>query len=641
MVNPFQKRATEYLRDEAAFLSVVTPEPLDVFFKKHAITEALFDRLCMIIGNPGSGKTTIARLLEFSTVHTLVHSPNHTEYRPLEKALTDCKIISHGDIQVIACRIPMESEYREFWELPYEKEVKLGLLKSFLQARAVILWLQGLRDVAGFDLKRVELKYREGAYVASESLGGNDAEKILKQAIIVEREIYRISAALVPPPIQNLPESTTSPYHPFDALETIVVKMGLVPRVYRPLVILDDVHSLHSDQIFLIQDWLAKREMKISRWLMMRLDAQTPENILGGITFNVAIDNAPTIKKSREITEIWLQNRNEDRRTHRQNFRTMAKNMADKYLGLMPVFNRQGIKSFQNILSTDIGDMSDSKCKDLREKIEALQRRVGIDQVKIDKYEKEIEKYVKGSTSIGLNKDVKLAMLLILLNRYIVRAPQTSLFDTETTIEPTKQIKPNSGVVDGARIYLMHKYGRPYYYGIDAVCNGSSENAEQFLQLAGQLVSASEKRIIQGKSSILPADYQHKLLIEKANNVVEDWNFPMHIEVIKLCKRMAIQCVEKSLEPNASLDGGANAFGIPEEQFSKVATEHPELAQILKFGVAYGAISIKRHHKTKYRYWALVELTGPYLITQRLTLIRGGFLERAIGDLIAPIERLR
>jgi len=134
MSNPFEKRATEYIRDDSAFLSVVTPEPLHTFFEKHASSGALYDRLCMVIGTPGSGKTTIATLLRYHTVHTLVNSPNHTEYRALFEALSFCKIINDGEISVLGCRIPMESEYRDFWELPYPEEIKFGLLKSFLQA---------------------------------------------------------------------------------------------------------------------------------------------------------------------------------------------------------------------------------------------------------------------------------------------------------------------------------------------------------------------------------------------------------------------------------------------------------------------------------------------------------------------------
>ena len=61
MSNPFEKRATEYLRDDEAFLPVVTPEPLVTFFRKPAREGRLYDRLAMIIGTPGSGKTTLAR----------------------------------------------------------------------------------------------------------------------------------------------------------------------------------------------------------------------------------------------------------------------------------------------------------------------------------------------------------------------------------------------------------------------------------------------------------------------------------------------------------------------------------------------------------------------------------------------------
>src|SRR5215472_14244459 len=68
MANPFEKRATEYLRDDEAFLAVVTPEPLATFFQKPAQEGRLYDRLTMIIGTPGSGKTTLARLFQFTTL---------------------------------------------------------------------------------------------------------------------------------------------------------------------------------------------------------------------------------------------------------------------------------------------------------------------------------------------------------------------------------------------------------------------------------------------------------------------------------------------------------------------------------------------------------------------------------------------
>ncbi len=638
MTNPFEKRATEYLRDDSAFLSVVTPEPLHTFFEKDAGTGALYDRLAMIIGTPGSGKTTIATLLQYHTVNTLINSPNHSEYKPLYGALMSCKVIEDGKISVDACRIPMESEYRDFWELPYPEDVKFGLLKSFLQSRAVILWLDGLEKTGGYDLDEVSIIYREGASVAEDSLGGTTASSVLKKAKLVERSIYRISAALIPPKIDDIPAEALEPYHPFDAIDTFSVLNDSDTSQLRPLVILDDVHMLHPTQLLLLREWLSKREMKISRWMMMRLDAQTPEAILAeGIDGATTIQGESTIQKSREIIEIWLQS-GADRRANRQNFRTMAKSMADKYLRLMPLFQRRGYVTFQNLLNTSPTPISASNLKRLQKKVDSLQQSASIGAETRKTLENEVDKYFSGTSQINHGEDVRLAMLLILLNRFIKRKPQTTMFDNEQELESSTTIKANSDVADGAKIFLLHEYGRPYYYGIHALCDGSSENAEQFLHLANQLVKASEARIIRGKAEELSSKFQHQLLQKKAEDIIRNWIFPRHAEVIQLCNFIAKQCLEKSLEPNASLGGGANAFGIPDEQFSRVAKEYPDLAQVLKFAVAYSALSIKRHHSTKHRNWTLIELTGPYLIETGLTFTRGGFLERDIKDLSKALE---
>jgi hypothetical protein len=121
--------------------------------------------------------------------------------------------------------------------------------------------------------------------------------------------------------------------------------------------------------------------------------------------------------------------------------------------------------------------------------------------------------------------------------------------------------------------------------------------------------------------------------------MVDEWSFPLYSDVRKLCSYIADECVKKSLEPNASLDGGANAFGILQEEFETISTNHQELAKVLKFAIAYNAISIVPHYRTKGKEWCLVELSGPLLITHKLTMSKGGFLERSITDLLKPFAR--
>lgn len=642
MANPFEKRATEYLRDDTAFLSVVAPEPLHTFFEKYAKEGKLYDRLSMIVGTPGSGKTTISSLLQYKTVHTLLENPNLSEYKPLVNALKKCGIVEVSGntftIKFLGSRIPMESEYRDFWELPYTEDVKMGLLKSFLQARAMLSWLRSIENTSNTELSSIKIQFREGAEAAENSLGGTDGESLFQRAKDIERAIYEIGTALVPPAEKNLEDIAIGSYHPFDAIEYFIYEKPTGLTFIRPMVMFDDVHTLHPEQLSILVNWLVRREMKIARWMLMRLDAQTPQAVLlEELDTRSSIDQGSLVKPSREITTIWLQSP-KDRGRRRSEFRTMAKSMADKYLRLMPVFYRQGLTSFPDLLNTKIIPIPNSKMDRLNSKVRSVASKINISKKVYQEFQKDIETYFLTAQTIDDSEDVKVAMLHIMLHRYTKRVPQASLFD-QPEYSKIKPIKVTSGLADGARIFLMHEFDRPYYFGIDAVCDGSSENAEQFLQLAGELVKAAETRIIKSSPASLSPAYQHKLIVDRATKMVREWDFPKNREVRKLCSHIAKECLIKSLEPNASLNGGANAFGIPSEEFEKIPSKHPELAKVLKFGLAYNALSIKPEQSTKNKLWTLIELSGPVIISSGLTLARGGFLERKVSDLLRPLEK--
>ena len=625
MANPFEKRATEYLREDEAFLAVVTPEPLATFFQKPAKEGRLYDRLAMIIGTPGSGKTTLARLFQYPTLRTLLRNRTLNTYKPLIDTLTSCGAISDGQPAVMGARVSLETEYREFWEFPYPEDLRIGLMLALLQARTMLIWLRSLQN-AGVALDAITITARSDADAALTAIGGETGTALLERARQVERAIYDVSAALVAPSVDEIDSAAAAAYRPFDVIEAFNIQDDEDQLSLRPLVIFDDAHILHPNQLVALQRWLTRRETRVARWVLTRLDALTPTDVLSDQE-----GDEPGLKRSREITDIWMQSPN-DRRAQRLAFRKMAKDMAERYLSQMEVFNRRGLKTLGDLLATRVEVISRSKCDDLAKHVNNLQRQYKIAAERRAALEKEVADYLPNAEDGG--EDLRLAMLAILFERYWKRIPQRGLFEEgDEDSDPNRPITADSGVADGARIHLLHDYQRPYFYGIDTLCDASSENAEQFLQLSARLVAQSETQLIRTNPATLSSTLQNKLLRERAAEIVKDWDFPQHQLVRRLADGIAKECLAKSREGNASLEGGASAFGILQEDFNTIPKKHPDLARVLQFGIAYNAFTLIPEHRTKKRVWCLIELGGILLLNYGLTLKRGGFLERRIPDL--------
>ncbi len=323
----------------------------------------------------------------------------------------------------------------------------------------------------------------------------------------------------------------------------------------------------------------------------------------------------------------------ENRAGQRRAFRTMAKDMAGRYLRQMEVFNRRGLHSLGDLLSTTSESLPVNKLQQISRHADALQRRYSVSAERRLGLEGLVDGYLANT---GENdENLQLGILAVLFERYAKRIPQRSLFEEGTEhVQPSRPLTVDAGVADGARIHLLHKYERPYFFGIDTLCDASSENAEQFLQLTAELISRLETRLVRGKPATLTSTDQHKLLRKRAKQMVGEWAFPQFQLVRRLADGIAAECLAKSLEGNASLGGGANAFGIPQEEFDAIPGKYRHLARVLQFGVAYNAFALVPNHRTKNRSWCLVELGGVLLLHHGLTLRRGGFLERGVEDLV-------
>jgi hypothetical protein len=640
MENPFLKRATEMLRDQEAFLAMVTPEPVKYFLSGPGKEGVLYDRLVFVRGTPGSGKTTLATLFEFPTLAALLRNRNIPAHRTLVSALVDSGAIASGTPAVLGCRLPMETDYRDFWEFPYQDELKLSLMTALVQARAVLGWIRNLTS-AGVMLEEIEIVPRHDAEAATLAVGGTDGMGLLERARSVELALYKVVGALVAPDVSSLDVESTGAYRPFDVIDLFRVPLGRGNErrnvELRPLVILDDAHVLHPAQYQGVKTWLMRRELRVARWVLTRLDVMHPEEALAAITEDRAERvQLPGVTVTRETTEIMLQSGLDERRPNRTSFRRMAKDMANRYLGRMAIFNSRGLNNLSDLMSTDVEPLPATKRRELAASVEATRKRLSISESRFRKIEEEVDKYKPARGS--LPDDVRLGMIIILMNRYAKRIPQQSLFSQEIDPEPTKALTADSTVYEAARIQLLHRYDRPYYIGIDDLCDAGSENAEQFLRLAAVIVETAMTRLVRSQQPSVDAATQNRQLRRRGEEVIAGWNFPQYQLVRQLAGSLAERCRDESLLPNAWLGAGPNAYGIVQEEFDEIPEKYPDLARVLQFGFAYNAFNIVPRYQCKDRKWCLLELGGVVILKYGLSLKRGNFLEGTADELNGLIK---
>lgn len=628
MHNPFQKRASEHLVSSEAFLPLVSPVPLDLILNNSNIS-SLLDKLVYVLGTPGSGKTTFGRLFEFESLMTLHERRQLQALKPMAKVLTDCGVLSTDGPTILAARLPMDTEYREIWELPYEDRIKKELLLKLIQSRCVLIWCDSLAShgVKDEDIQILADQYSPGAMA---SIGAASIAKLREVAARVETEVYKVIHTLVPKKLEHV-ESALSPYDPLSHLKEFSVVLADSSQTIslKPMLIIDDAHELHPGQFSNLSDFLINRDLSTSRWVMTRYDIAITAN-------EWILKHSNSDKAGRQLGrdfQVLLTSQVDP--TQKRVFRSAAQDIANRYLKEMDVFNRAQQTRLDTMLIETCKGISNSNIEILNTKVQSDIATLRISPERVKKLKEIVDEY---SGAKNESKDVQLAMLRILLHRYSKRTPQQQLFSEAIDVEPNRELKADAGIMAGAKLHLLHMFERPFYYGIEAVADSGNGNIEQFLRTADELVRDLETKLIRKKQKIhLTAEEQHKIIKDTAIHTMEHWDFPMHRQVIQLVDYIGLKAQDASLVPNAYLDQGANAYGVLRDDFVAMIARHRQLAMAIHYGIAYNAISISPTYHCKNEVWTLIQLGGYPIIKYGLPFNRGGFVEGGMQSLYESV----
>lgn len=626
-MNPWHKRANEFIRDAEELLPLISPQPIKKFFQRESAR--LFDRLVVVVGSPGSGKTTLSRLLEFRTLAAVPAFKDNTEVRELLASLAKADVLDDLEPAVLALRLPAGGQLRSIWDLPYEPRLRHRLLRAMIEAKTVLGWLRAMEDV-GVDLNHVRITTTSNAEAARDAVNADDLGAFRERARMTERAIFRLINALVPPVQDELGEHLIDvAYAPFAIIEAIEISAAWRGRKLhlKPMVIIDDAHELHPTQLEDLDIWLRNREIKIARWMLMRIDSLNLEDFRRVLRDEETV--SPGTNPGRDRVRILLQD-TENRK--RAAFRSVAEDVARRYLQPLAAFHRRGgihsLKTLLNAVRPPV--LPDSDLNLIRAENDRL---ISDNQLTSEQVEA-----MEAAYPPELTPDVKAGVTRIMLEREARRTPQRSLFGAPAEATSEDEVsKVQRPLITGAELQLLHRFDRPFYFGFERLADAANENIEQFVTLASVLVDRLETQAIRGKPLALDARQQHKAVREQAVNLIDQWDFPYSPQVRKLVDFIGSKCEELTLRPNAPLSDGANAYGILLSDLANLES-NDELARVLHYALAYQALVLVEPYDCKGRTWALFELGGVAIIAKGLTHSRGGFVEGSLHQLKNAVE---
>lgn len=118
---------------------------------------------------------------------------------------------------------------------------------------------------------------------------------------------------------------------------------------------------------------LSHREMKFGRWMMMRLDALSP----GLVMRSPASQPTHNRATGRDFRDIRMQGE-EDKNGARRQFRTMARDMAKRYLPMVEGLRNRNATDIDRLVPGEPPRMTQGQLKELEGRVTRDQERLKI-----------------------------------------------------------------------------------------------------------------------------------------------------------------------------------------------------------------------------------------------------------------------
>lgn len=630
-INPFYARASEQHLDAHQFVSTFGAGALDM------LPSSAWDRLVLLRSSPGAGKTSLMRLFEPENLRWAL---DRMHGEPVQRELSAIGAIDNVRPLKLGVLVDLDRDYRSLLDLPMPIEAARRLFFRLLDVRILVGAMRSALTIAGRDLLEgvddLELQPSSGdarAAALLERLGGPSASGILAYARRTESETLRLLDALLAVDMRDIPDGHNELYS-LDLLEHARFEFSGQALDIQPLVMFDDGHQLDRMQRDSLLEELRRRRPTIARWYSERFEALSDQELLSGVG-----DEGRDVSLV-DLDAIARQGSTDGRRFVRGRHDKVLADVARRRAApSLAVYAQEG-REFLDLLESD----REASLKDPDAAIAALAQRV----LAIAGDEQRYAGWIQEARAMtGLEAAIRWRELEVLVLRDQNRQPD--LFNSQLTDEDLAE-RTSSSVREGAGLAVASEFKLPYYFGGPTVVRLGSHNADQFLNLCGDLFAEMLVDISLGRSPRLDAARQHRVLLRASERFWESIprTVPNGRDVQVLVREIVAIAEEENAKPRMPYPPGVTgtALLMSERQLlldPAYRERHPgteRLFSALAAAVAFNVLQADLDYSVKKNRYMVLYLNRLLCPRFGLPLGFGAFKERRLTEMTNWMQKL-
>lgn len=618
-------RASEKIESVANFLRLYSPIVIDTLIEKHT-QGVLWKNVVFIHSSPGAGKTSLLRVFEPVSLRTLFNSKSSPDYKELFGQLKKLEVINEDKIDLLGVTLLCTRNYETLEELDVSAGQKARFFFSLLNSRIILSTLRSILQLHNKSfpegLKEIKFDYvNETNHFINLKLPCNGQE-LYDWASEVEKKIYIAIDSFLP--VEDIKPDGHDELFAFSVLTPDSLKINDQPVCNKILFMLDDTHKLSSNQRTRLQKYVLEKRGNFNIWISERLEALEPKENLGSF-------------QNRDYEEINLERFWDDRKSKLEK---ILVNIANKRASL----STEDVTSFQEYIESDLNE--ETYKNEFFNIINSTNSNIAQLTSHTDKFNEWLN-YVSSFHGNPLEKAVLLKKMEILIVRHL-KKDQLSLDFPHTQEELREKLK--SDIEATAKLFMSKDSKIPYYHGLNALFNLSSNNIDQFLTFSSDLFEEMLSNKISGKEVTIDSGSQERIIRRIVGKKWKELSklIPHANDVIQFLNELGEFSQKQTYQANAPYAPGVNGFSIKEKADPKLFKEgswinneiYNPLINVISTCVAYNLLEIKKTKQgEKGQIWEVYYLNRWLCVKFDLPLSYGGFRHKSPDELMRWIKK--